>query len=294
MMGEENPKVELIDVEFLKDALKNYKMSVTHLNKYLKCPLTFYFENVIKVPTARSESMGFGNAVHYALFSLFISMSKSKDKKFPDKETFYNYFLEGLKNHASHFTDKEFERRKDFGKELLPELYDHYIDKWHKVVTVEYRINNAEVDGVPITGALDKMEFDGNKVNVVDYKTGSPDNGKKKLNRPDEKDPNGGDYWRQIVFYKILMDNDRTKSYEMISGEIDFVQKNSKKQFSKEKIFVTPEDVKIVREQIRNTYARIMNFEFTVGCGKEDCQWCNFVKYNYKSDKLDLAGVEEE
>ncbi|MBX9850334.1 MAG: ATP-dependent helicase [Cytophagaceae bacterium] len=294
MLGNENPKVELIDREFLKDALKNYKMSVTHLNKYLKCPLTFYFENVIKVPTARSESMGFGNAIHYALFSLFMHMSRSKEKKFPDKEIFYSFFLEGLKNHQSHFTDKEFERRQDYGKELLPELYDYYHDKWHKFVVVEYRVNNAEMDGIPITGALDKMEFDGNKVNVVDYKTGSPENGKKKLNKPDEKDPLGGDYWRQIVFYKILLDCDRTKNHEMISGEIDFVQKNNKKEFSKHKIFVTPEDVKLVREQIKSTYKNIMNFEFQQGCGEEDCQWCNFVKYNFKSDKLDLAKVEED
>jgi DNA helicase-2/ATP-dependent DNA helicase PcrA len=140
---------------------------------------------------------------------------------------------------------------------------------------------------------LDKIELDGNKVNVVDYKTGSPDSGKKKLNRPDEKEPLGGEYWRQIVFYKILLESDRTKNLEMISGEIDFVQKNSKKEFSKYKIYVLPEDVKIVKEQIKSTYQKIMNFEFREGCGKEECQWCNFVKYNYKTDKLDLVQIEE-
>lgn len=293
MLGNENPTIDLIDEEFLKDALKNYKMSVTHLNKYLRCPLTFYFENVIKVPSARSESMGFGNAVHYALFSLFLHMSKSDDKSFPDKESFYNYFVDGIQNHQSHFTDKELERKLEYGKELLPELYNFYVDKWHKNNIVEYSINNAEYDGIPITGALDKIELDGNKVNVVDYKTGSPDSGKKKLNRPDEKEPLGGEYWRQIVFYKILLESDRTKNLEMISGEIDFVQKNSKKEFSKYKIYVQPEDVKIVKEQIKSTYQKIMNFEFREGCGKEECQWCNFVKYNYNTDKLDLVQVEE-
>lgn len=295
MLGEENPKIDLIDLEFLKDALKNYKMSVTHLNKYLRCPLTFYFENVIKVPSARSESMGFGNAVHYALFSAFLNMSRSKDKVFPDKEAFLQYFEEGMHNHHSHFTDKEFERKLTYGNELLPEYYDHYIDKWHKQSIVEYQISNAEFDGIPISGALDKIELDGsNKVNVVDYKTGKPENGRKKLNRPDEKDPLGGEYWRQIVFYKILLESDRTKNYEMISGEIDFVEKSSKKEFVKQKILITPEDLKIVKDQIKTTYQKIMNFEFREGCGKEDCQWCNFVKYNYRSDKLDLATIEKE
>ena len=295
MLGEENPTIKLIDEEFLKDALKNYKMSVTHLNKYLRCPLSFYFENVIKVPSARSESMGFGNAVHYAMFSLFMNMTKSREKEFPDKETFFKYFEEGMRNHHSHFTDKEFERKLSYGKELLPNFYDFYIDKWHKYSLVEYHIQNAEFEGIPISGALDKIELDkSNKVNVVDYKTGKPDNGKKKLNRPDEKEPLGGEYWRQIVFYKILLESDRTKNYEMISGEIDFIEKNSKKEFTKLKIFVTPEDLKVVKDQIRTTYQKIMNFEFREGCGKEDCQWCNFVKFNYKTDKLDLAKVEED
>ncbi len=46
------------------------------------------------------------------------------------------------------------------------------------------------------------MEFDGKNVNVVDYKTGNPDNAKVKTNPPDEKNPDGGDYWRQAVFIK--------------------------------------------------------------------------------------------
>jgi DNA helicase II / ATP-dependent DNA helicase PcrA len=293
MMEQVPPLIDLVDEEFLKDALKNYKMSVTHLNKFLRCPLSFYFENIVRVPTARSESMGFGNAIHFSLYHLFLNMSRSKDKIFPSKDEFYEYFVHGMKNHHSHFTEKEFSRKLEFGKELLPDLYDNYIDEWHKTVAVEYRINNAEVDGVPITGALDKIEMEGNKVNVVDYKTGSPDTGKKKLNPPDEKDPLGGDYWRQIVFYKILLDSDRTKNYEMVSGEIDFLQKDGKKQFSKVKIYVKPEDVSFVKQQITDTYKSIMNFEFRNGCGEEDCQWCNFVKYNYRSDKLDLTKVEE-
>ena len=294
MVEAEKPTVPLIDKEFLKEALKDYKMSVTHLNKYLRCPLSFYFENIIQVPTARSENMGFGNAMHFALYSLFHEMVKSPKKAFPSKEEFFEFFKKGMKNYHSHFSDKEYQRRTDYGRELLPELYDYYINKWEKVVAVEYRINNAEVDGIPVTGALDKMEFDGFKVNVVDYKTGSPDSGKKKLNAPGEKDPMGGDYWRQIVFYKILLDNDRTGRYDMISGEIDFVQKDSKKNFVKEKIYVKPEDIKLVLGQIKDSYSKIMNLEFEQGCGEEDCRWCNFVKYNYKAEQAELIKAEEE
>jgi DNA helicase-2/ATP-dependent DNA helicase PcrA len=294
MMEEEKPVLKLMDEDFLNESLKNYKMSVTHLNKFLRCPLSFYFENILRVPSARSESMGFGNAVHHALYSLFSGMSKSRDHKFPSKEEFYEYFVQGMKNHHSHFTREEFKRKLEFGQELLPQLYDQYVNDWHKNVVVEHRISNAEFEGVPITGALDKIELDGNKVNVVDYKTGSPENGKKKLTPPDEKDPLGGEYWRQIIFYKILLDSDRTRNYEMISGEIDFLQKDSKKNFSKLKIYIKPEEVNIVKLQIKDTYKKIMNHEFNPGCGEEDCQWCTFVRNNYRTEKLEPATREDE
>jgi DNA helicase-2/ATP-dependent DNA helicase PcrA len=289
---------KFIEKEFINNKLKNYRLSVTHLNKYLRCPLTYYFETVIQVPTARSQSMGFGNAIHYSLESLFKNMQASGTETFPSKEEFFQYFKRGLEYNKSHFTDKEFKLKLEYGKELLPEYYDFYIDQWNKIVTTEYRPSNVVLDNVPLSGALDKVEFSGNDVNVVDYKTGSPDNIKKKMVRPlEETDPelstfeelNGGDYWRQVVFYKILLDNDRTKEWIMTSGEIDFVERRNNKEFKKEKVYITPVDMAIVKKQIKSTYSNILSHNFT-GCGKEDCQWCTFVKNNYRSEVL----VDEE
>ena len=289
----ELPEITLMDEEYLKEALKNYKMSVTHLNKYLNCPLRFYFENVVRVPSARSESMGFGNAVHHAMDQLFKKMNESLDKEFPPLDYFLNAFHFGLKMYHSHFTKKEFERRSEYGDDFLPKLYNHYKTKWSKNVVTEYAVNGAEYEGVPITGKLDKIEFEGkNLVNVIDYKTGKSENGKRKLNPPNEKDPNGGDYWRQIIFYKILLDSDNKKEFDMVSGELDFLEPSKSGEFVKEKVMIDPVSLSIVKEQIRDNYKKIMNFEFTKGCGKEDCQWCNFVKYNYKGENIVLE--EEE
>ena len=287
------PEIKLMDEEYLKNALKNYKMSVTHLNKYLKCPLRFYFENVVHVPSARSDSMGFGNAVHHAMDQLFKKMNESLDKEFPPIEYFLSSFHFGMKMSHSHFTKKEFDRRIEYGEEFLPKLYNHYKKEWSKNVITEYSVNGAEYEGVPLSGKLDKIEFEGkNHVNVIDYKTGKSDNGKKKLNPPNEKDPNGGDYWRQIIFYKILLDSDKTKDYDMISGELDFLEPTKAGEFVKEKVMIDPLSLSIVKEQITTTYKKIMDFEFTQGCGKEDCQWCNFVKHSYRGE--DLVIEEEE
>ena len=68
----------------------------------------------------------------------------------------------------------------------------------------------------------------------------------------------------------------------MISGEIDFLEKESSKtkDFVKAKILISKEDISIVKAQVKETYTKIMNHEFAQGCGEEDCAWCNFEKGN--------------
>ena len=38
------------------------------------------------------------------------------------------------------------------------------------------------------------------------------------------------------------------------------------------------QDEEIVRGQLRDAYSRIMNHEFSQGCGKPECHWCNFAR----------------
>jgi DNA helicase-2/ATP-dependent DNA helicase PcrA len=57
----------------------------------------------------------------------------------------------------------------------LANYYDKYINSFNKIVAIERNIRNVVVRGIPIKGKLDKLEFDGKSVNVVDYKNGDPD-----------------------------------------------------------------------------------------------------------------------
>jgi DNA helicase-2/ATP-dependent DNA helicase PcrA len=187
-----------------------------------------------------------------------------------------------MRHNEDSFTEKQFQNRIDLGKKILPEYYNTYVNSWNKVVVTEYPLRNIRLGDVPITGVFDKIEFEGNNVNVVDYKTGSVKRGLEKMKIPDETNPLGGDYWRQIMFYKILIDAQQYKPWKMVSGEIDFIEKDERKNnFLKYRFEMVPEQIDIVKSQIREVYARMMNLEFTKGCGKEDCEWCNFVRENY-------------
>jgi DNA helicase-2/ATP-dependent DNA helicase PcrA len=287
------PEIEKTETEFVSALLEKFVMNVTALNNYLKCPLEFYFKTLIRIPTGKSEATEFGSSVHYALEQLFRKMQDGKQDKFPSKEIFITDFEWYMHRHRESFTKEQFDRRIEYGQEVLSNYYDAYINTFNKIVAIERNIRNVVVGGVPIKGKLDKLEFDGKSVNVVDYKTGDPDKAIPKTKGPSDKEPDGGDYWRQAVFYKILVDNYQQKEWKVISTEFDFIEPDKKKKYRREKIIITPADITTVTEQIKLVWQKIQDHDFYTGCGKADCHWCNFVKTNNLAIELHEVGEEE-
>ncbi|HEX6427269.1 MAG TPA: ATP-dependent DNA helicase, partial [Niastella sp.] len=192
----EAPEIGRIEDDFITALLDRFVMNVTALNNYLKCPLEFYFKNLLRIPSPKNEATEFGSAIHHALQRLFEKM-REKNNVFPGKVEFVDDFYWYMHRHRENFTREQFDRRLEYGHDVLTNYYDNYIHSWNRVVTVERNIRNIVVDGVPLKGKLDKLEFDGKQVNIVDYKTGDPEKARAKLQPPNDKDPNGGDYWRQ-------------------------------------------------------------------------------------------------
>jgi DNA helicase-2/ATP-dependent DNA helicase PcrA len=291
----DKPKVELIDHGYINQLLQNYTLSVTHLSNYLDCPLRFYFQCLIRVPSGKSPSATFGQAVHWALNKAFRWL-KDDDDNFPSTEQFMKEFKWYMFRNRDSFTKEEFKLRMDYGDKILPPYYEQNIRHWNKVAVTERGIKNIEIEGVPIKGNLDKIEFDGKLATIVDYKTGKLKNAKDKLLRPTNDKPEGGDYWRQAVFYKILIDNDRTNDWEATTTIFDFVEPVSEGEYHKEKIVISPEDIEVVTDQIKTVYQKILAHDFNTGCGKKECDWCHFVRSNFKQvdDMLTVAADEEE
>lgn len=289
----EAPEIEKLEEEFVTRLLERFVMNVTALNNYLKCPLEFYFRNLLRIPSPRNEATEFGSAIHYALQNLFEKMKENNDR-FPEKEVFIADFAWYMHRHRESFTREQFERRMEYGIEVLGNYYDKYVTTWSRVVAVERNIRNVVVSGVPLKGKLDKLEFDGKMVNVVDYKTGDIEKARQKLQPPNDKEPNGGDYWRQAVFYKILVDNYESRGWQAVSTEFDFVEPDKKKNYHKVKLTITPADIATVTQQIVTVWQRIRERDFYTGCGKEDCHWCKFVKTNKMAVALHELTEEEE
>ncbi len=113
-----------------------------------------------------------------------------------------------MHRHRENFTREQFERRLEYGQEVLNNYYDKYIHSWNRVVAVERNIKNIVVNGVPLKGKLDKLEFEGKQVNYCGLlKQAIPIKQGPNYSPRTKESPMAATTRRQAVFYKILIDN---------------------------------------------------------------------------------------
>ncbi|MBS1783302.1 MAG: ATP-dependent helicase [Bacteroidetes bacterium] len=283
------PKRSLIE-----QRLENFALSASTLNLYLRCPVSFYYDHILRVPEAKSDALSFGIAMHYALEQLFKKMMVDTNKEFPSVEDFCAFFKYKLYKEESSFTTIQFERSLERGYKALKAYYNRYFNEFSKAVLTEYNIAETAIAGVPIKGKIDKIEFDGSDCVVVDYKTGNVAYSVKKFYPPNEIHPNGGDYWRQMVFYSLLLQQyPPARNWKMTYGVFDFLEMDDQNEFVRKTIPITNADTTTVTQQIQNVYAAIMNHEFDQGCNDEKCRWCNFTR-TYHLDRLTSSNNSDE
>ncbi len=272
-------QIELANHQWIERVLGHFTMSYTTLCKFIRCPLAFYYENILQVPYQKSDALAFGSAVHNTLERMFKVM-KEREGVFPTKEEMLVFFENSLFRESASFTPVQYDRRKEQGITMLSEYYDQYINTFATNVEIEFKVPRYMLDGIPVTGKIDKMEMDADGCTVVDYKTGDPDrSASAMIAGPNEKDPMGGDYWRQMVFYKLLLERYPDRPFKVKMGMFDYIEKGRKtNEYKRLLVPVYSQDEETVLGQLRDAYVSIMNHDFNTGCGKEDCHWCNFAK----------------
>jgi len=282
-------KASIYQSDFVGELLKEYNLSASHLNSYLTCPHAFFYTNILRVPKPRNAAMAFGTSVHEALEFLFTAMQKSPDQSFPPKSAFLDLFVREMNQRQDSFTEVEFERRVAKGKQTMEKLYEQHIGSCHKDVLLEKTFKVVLDNNIRLNGRVDKLEIlHESSINLVDYKTGAYD--KKKFQPPNPekvqqaenngKEPKheelyGGDYWRQAVFYKIMVEESPESRYHVASTEFCFVEPDAKTgEFKNHKVEISLEDEAIVREQIETVYHKIMGRKFEQRCTSKFCEWC--------------------
>jgi DNA helicase-2/ATP-dependent DNA helicase PcrA len=252
-----SPSISSPDLQdYIKTYLQTqYLFNVTHLNSYLHCPLCFFFKTILKLPQVKTKPLSFGTSIHGAL--AFLHDIYRVENRLISLDKFIQIFENNLT--GENLSPRDFSELSLKGKEVLTGYYQHYQNSFGPKTLNEhdFRLYRVHLENVPLTGKIDKMELLPNdEVNVVDYKTGKPDSKYQELT-PD------GDYFRQLVFYKILCDHAHGFKYKVKTGTIDFVEPNVKGLYVRKNYELTPEAVLSLEAQIKEIYKKIQNLEFS-------------------------------
>ena len=269
------------DQPFIRQLAENHIISPTSLNNYLTCPRKFFYQNLIRIPQGANKSSAMGSAIHASLDNYFRQYHRTRIK--PPRELLtlqYKRFLE-----RELLTEKDFQERLEIGQNMLNQYYDEQQETFSPETITEYNFarDGVTLDGIRISGKIDKIlpnPADTSRLTISDFKTGNPDSGMTK-SRP------GGDYFRQIIFYKILCDNSpqftRKFNGQMTTGCLEFLEKSkSKKTYINASVDLTSEAIAEVSDNIRFAHAQILALNFEKIEKSDPCERCPFANICWK------------
>jgi DNA helicase-2/ATP-dependent DNA helicase PcrA len=283
--GEESVRAVPPPAQVLEDLLDGFRFSPSSLNRFLQCPLAFYYEHLLKVPVPFSNAALMGTAVHQALERLF-------GKKERTQKDLLNFYREEMERIRGLMDPSDWEQRLDRGLYFLPLYFREKAPDWPDFSLTEFRIREMEVGGVPVTGIVDRIDLiDGNKAVLMDYKTGRYR--KERAREPNDRNPQGGAYWRQLQFYNLLLkQNPVLKGRRLDYGLISFVEPDREGQIHEHRVVYDQEGEAWIRKLLQESWKQVRNHEFLEGCGKTDCSWCNFTRHNMQVSSF--ANEEQE
>ncbi|PZM86804.1 hypothetical protein DLH72_00040 [Candidatus Gracilibacteria bacterium] len=273
-----------LELEYIEEFLKTYKISASDLNIFLENPMIFLQRVVYKYPFEENQFTVFGKAYHRTLELFYLKYKK--ENKIPEKSYLnatFKYLLE-----REVLTEEEFEKLLEKGIEGLNGYYDLYSRTSKIPLELEYnfRRKNIFFEEIPITGVIDKIEKneggviqnnigDGfgqfslfkESVNLIDYKTGKVKSlgqikGIDKFGNKKET-PGEGNYFRQLLFYKLLceMDYETNSKYEIGGLLIDFVE-GKDSNYKIVQVDYTDEDYENFKQELKDSWLKINNINF--------------------------------
>lgn len=269
--------------DIIRSIVSRFDLHPTGLNNYLACPMQFLLGNLLRIPSAITPSLAYGNAYHDALEKLYKSVKVALVALSPSE--FFDVFAKKLNTYPLRTTQKE--KLLEKGKKSLTLYYHQYEGNFVTPVKTEHRLSGV-ISGARIKGRVDRIDYvDSSKklLKVVDYKTGKPLG----ASAFDGLHPSGlfdkynyekakaQKYYNQLLFYKVVADIDwwiTSNNSEVSEGSLFFVDPE-REQFIERVVAYQKDDVEDMKELIITTWNKIQNMEFPRVHGPEEkCEFC--------------------
>ncbi|HMX41921.1 MAG TPA: 3'-5' exonuclease, partial [Saprospiraceae bacterium] len=120
------PVVTLPEGPMLDALLEDFRLSVTSFNRYLRCPLAFYYEDLLKAPAYTSEAAAFGMAMHAALQQFVLKMKADKQQQWPSAEVLLRVYAQEMERQSGFFSEPTYAQYLALGREHLRRLLEEH------------------------------------------------------------------------------------------------------------------------------------------------------------------------
>jgi DNA helicase-2/ATP-dependent DNA helicase PcrA len=257
------PPVVLDENSVLEPILKDYKLSVTHLNNFLDVrsggPRLFFMQNLLRFPQAKSAAGSYGSAVHRVMHEIHLHL-RNNGGGYPSVEFLLNRFDEELR--GERLGDRDYAKYSKRGKDMLTIFFEKKLEgfKAEHHSELNFDAQGVVVENARLTGKIDKMITSGGEAVVHDYKTGKA--------KPDWKGAGQYEpaqmhqYRNQILFYKILVENSRDYAeYKVNRGVLEFIEHLDGALIDLP-LDINREDYERITKLASIVYGKIMNLDF--------------------------------
>jgi DNA helicase-2/ATP-dependent DNA helicase PcrA len=268
-------------IDLAKSVLLKKGLSVTALNNFLECPSKFLYNSILKLPQAPSISAEKGTAMHEAISKVWESGISAPAET---EKTMTNVITEYFKTSFLPKPEKE-----SALKDLLEDIHavavalEPHFGMNKKTAHTELWVE-GEFKGVyeksdiriPVHGKLDAVIDIGNEVLVFDYKTKQA----MSVNAiKGETASSDGGYFRQLIFYKMLMSFDSRWKTRRITPALTFVSPDSKGRCPTITIPIEGTDIERVQKEIQSLIDSVWSGEIAIDrCTDISCEWCGMKK----------------
>ena len=289
-------------ISLAKEVLSDTGLSVTALNHFLECPNRFLYLSILKLPQAPSTAAEKGTAMHEAIsrvwkegISTAMAVPAERIQKIIEEsvaeymETSFLPANEKESVRANLFEDapvvaKALEPHFAFGAHSQgKDSHTIFTERWVNTLfegTLKDIAGKIQQITIPIHGKLDAIVESGNEINIFDYKT------RRSMSTNEIKGQtknSTGDYFRQLIFYKLLMNppaggEPRWKNRAIIPSLV-FVSPDEKGRCPIVTLPINTEDVEAVKKDIQSLIDSVWGGSITnAKCADHACEWCGLMQ----------------
>lgn len=252
-------------------------ISVSALNNFITCPWRYVFRNLIRLPDTRGYYLLLGTAVHETIRE-YISQKKNNNPW--NEERLLQYFKESIQNYSA--SEKDLVRLSENGSAIIRSYYQKRMKDWTTNRESELVIPNIYLDvDISINGKIDMIELKNNhEVIVYDFKTGKTKSRNALLGGTKAENK---DYYRQLVFYKLLLSLYKKGQYKMAEGVIEFVESALEGEVRQESFSIDDSEVKALIQDIHAMRDSVLSLSFwDTTCDDKDCEYCHLRSHFYR------------